>query len=449
MKEKWVYYCQECGQKHSKWQGKCQGCNAWNTLVEEKEIKLTQSILVSDSKPIPLNEIEPEKHKRLQCDLPELDSVLGGGLVPGAVVLLGGEPGVGKSTLLLQACAHYANQGLKVLYVSGEESSSQIALRAKRLGIQNDKIFILAETAWENIEAHLQEINPTVFIMDSVQTVYRSNIESPPGSITQLRECTFQIMNISKRKSLSTFLIGHVTKEGAIAGPKILEHMVDVVLYFESSTSQDFRLLRSIKNRFGSTNEVGVFQLQAEGLKCVANPSELFLSEKPKQLPGSVIVASIEGTRSILVEIQALASTSHLTMPRRTSLGLDSNRLSLLLAVLEKRGGYRLFDQDIFVNVAGGLRLTETAADLGIVAALISSYSNKAIDSSWGFFGEVGLGGEIRAVAKSLERLKEMKRIGLKHAFVPQRCVEESKKELPIEVTPVKHVQELIDKLFA
>lgn len=451
-KAKFTYACQQCGQTYSKWMGKCQECGEWNSIVEERAVEIPKhgaprSSIVERSEPLPISKIALEYIPRYVSDLSELDNVLGGGLVPGSVVLLGGEPGVGKSTILLQAADQYARSGKKVLYVSGEESASQIALRSNRLGVSTENLLVVSETVLENVIGHLDKHKPDLLILDSIQTVYSNELGSQPGSVGQLRECAYQLISLAKERNLATFLVGHVTKEGSIAGPKILEHMVDVVLYFEGTSSQTFRLLRSIKNRFGSTNEIGVFEIVSKGIKQVTNPSELFLSERPKTIPGSVIVASVEGTRPILVEVQALVSTSYLTMPRRTAIGIDNNRVSLLVAILEKRGGFRLYDQDVYVNLAGGLRITETAVDLGVAAALISSYTGKPVQQGTAFFGEVGLGGEIRSVPRAQIRVKEAERIGLKRAFVPVKTAKELEDTKGFELIPVDHVQELADKI--
>jgi DNA repair protein RadA/Sms len=451
MKAKTVFVCQQCGQKYSKWMGRCQECGAWNSVVEERAPAANASRRResdgASQDPQPISRIVAQNFTRYPSDLSELDNVLGGGLVPGSVVLLGGEPGVGKSTLLLQAADHYARSGKKVLYVSGEESTSQIALRSQRLGVESERLLVVSETALEPIRDHIEKIAPDLLILDSIQTIYSTELDSQPGSVGQLRECAFEIISLSKNRQMAAYLVGHVTKEGAIAGPKVLEHMVDVVLYFEGTSSQAFRLLRSIKNRFGSTNEIGVFEILSRGIRPVTNPSELFLSERPSRIPGSVIVASIEGSRSILVEVQALASQTPLAMPRRTSIGLDPNRVSLLVAILEKRGGFRFFDQDVYINVAGGLRLSEPAVDLGVVAALISSYTGKIIEQGTVFFGEVGLGGEIRSVPKAAERLKEAARIGMKRAYVPHKVATELEDYKSLELIPVDHIQELGDRL--
>ncbi len=450
MKEKFIYVCQQCGQQYSKWMGKCQECSAWNSVVEEREVapaNRTKPSLATGESPQPISEIVALNIPRLHSHIDELDNVLGGGLVPGSVVLLGGEPGIGKSTLLLQAADEYAKAHPKVLYVSGEESTGQIALRSTRLGVDCKQLLVVSETSLEQIQNYIEKTKPKILILDSVQTIYSSKLDSQPGSVGQLRECALQIISLAKSKNIATFLVGHVTKEGAIAGPKVLEHMVDVVLYFEGSASQNFRLLRSIKNRFGSTNEIGVFEMVGKGLRAVANPSELFLSERPMMIPGSVIVASIEGTRPLLIEVQALASPTSLAMPRRTAIGLDPNRVSLLVAILEKRGGFQLYDQDVYVNVAGGLRINEPAADLAVIAALISSYSNKPVSKDSLFFGEVGLGGEVRSVPQAALRLKEAERIGLKRAFIPKRAKDEIGEVKGIDLISVEHIQDLEDKL--
>ncbi|MBI4406231.1 MAG: DNA repair protein RadA [Deltaproteobacteria bacterium] len=448
MKEKWFFVCQQCGSRHSKWVGRCQECGEWNCVVEEREIAYStkrEAPSQSLSVPKPISELACETFTRVVSGLEEFDNILGGGLVPGSVILLGGEPGVGKSTLLLQAADHFAAHNKKILYVSGEESASQIALRAARLGIQQSNLFLVTETDLEIILSHVEKFSPDLLIVDSVQTVYSSQLESQPGSVGQLRNNAHQLISLAKSKTIASFLVGHVTKEGAIAGPKVLEHMVDVVLYFEGTSSQNYRLLRSIKNRFGSTNEVAVFEMGSDGMRGVRNPSEFFLSERPQNIPGSVIGGSLEGTRPILVEIQALVSPTSLSIPRRTSIGLDPNRVSLLVAILEKRGGFRLYDQDVYVNIAGGLRLTEPAMDLGVIAALISSHTGKAVPPDCVFFGEVGLGGEVRSIPKAEIRLKEAYRIGLRRAFVPKRVAKETKEKLPIELFPVEHVGELVD----
>ncbi len=396
--------------------------------------------------PRPITEISPEDFPRIKSDMLELDNVLGGGLVPGSVILLGGEPGIGKSTLLLQVSENYARRGIKVLYVTGEESMSQIALRSERVGVESDNLLVVSATDLETIQKHVDVVKPKILILDSIQTTYSSEIESQPGSVGQLRECTFRVVNWSKASNMATFLVGHVTKEGTIAGPKLLEHMVDAVLYFETTPSQSLRLLRSMKNRFGSTHEIGLFEMTGKGMREVTNPSELFLSERPEKSPGSAIVATLEGSRSILIEIQALVSQSSLPMPRRTTIGLDPNRVALLIAILEKRGGFRLFDQDIFVNVAGGIRVQETACDLGVAAALISSFRGAPMDEKTLFLGEIGLGGEIRSIPRAADRIKEAARIGFTRAVLPQRVVKELE-SAPLELIALENIQQLADKL--
>jgi DNA repair protein RadA/Sms len=333
------------------------------------------------------------------------------------------------------------------LYVSGEESVSQIALRAQRLGVKQNELLVMSETSLEKVYAQVEKLKPDMMILDSIQTIYSDQLESQPGSIGQLRECAFEIIQWSKTRGMATFLVGHVTKDGAIAGPKVLEHMVDVVLYFEGMAAQGFRLLRSIKNRFGSTNELGVFEILSQGLRPVTNPSELFLAERSTQIPGSVIVASLEGNRPLLLEVQALVTGTYLNIPRRTAIGLDANRVSLLVAILEKRGGLRMHDQDIYVNVAGGLRINETAIDLGVTAAMLSSFAGRRVEGQCVFFGEVGLGGEVRAVPQATERIKEAKRIGLKRAYLSSKSAKGMKDLGDFELIPIDHVQELASKI--
>lgn len=451
MAQKYIYACQSCGQKFSKWMGRCSTCGEWNSVSEERAPLPSARKNVrgknASPPPQPIASVSAENVTRWPTDISELDRVLGGGLVPGSAVLIGGEPGVGKSTLLLQCADRYAQMGHRVLYVTGEESISQIAMRAARLDVTHESLLVYAETDLTAILEQVEETKPQVLIVDSIQTMAASELESQPGSVGQIRECAIQITSFTKARSMASFLVGHVTKEGSIAGPKILEHMVDVVLYFEGTSSQSLRMLRSIKNRYGSTNEVGVFDIQSTGLREVTNPSELFLSERAQEIPGSVIVPSVEGTRALLVEVQALASPTPLANPRRTAIGLDSNRISLLVAILEKRGGFRLFDQDIYVNVAGGLRLSEPASDLGVLAALISSYTGKTIPNDSIFFGEVGLGGEVRGVPRAADRLREAARLGLRRAFLPKKVVDELKSVEGISLEPIAHVQELSDFL--
>lgn len=428
--------------------GRCPDCGTWNSLVEERDSRQATAKrsgqTARDSAPIPIGEVAAEQVARWKTALSEWDNVLGGGLVPGSVLLLGGEPGIGKSTLLLQAGELYAKAGLKVLYASGEESPSQIALRAGRLGVGSDGLFLLAETDFDAIDRAIDSVKPDLLVIDSIQTVYSPQLESQPGSVGQLRECSYRLIGRAKESGMASVLVGHVTKEGSIAGPKVLEHMVDVVLYFEGTSNHTFRLLRAMKNRFGSTNELGVFEMTGKGMQEVTNPSELFLSERSDIVPGSAIVAAVEGTRPILVEAQALVSKTPLAIPRRTAIGMDPNRLALMVAILEKRGGFQFFDQDIYVNIVGGLRLTEPAVDLGILAALLSSYSGKPIEKDTAFAGEVGLGGEIRSVPRIECRIREASRVGMKRMFVPKRVAAELS-DPSLKLIGLEHVGELTD----
>ena len=416
-------------------------------MVEEKTAVKAKSASPSTKKntPRPIDEIGAETEDRIPSDISELDGVLGGGLVAGSVLLLGGEPGIGKSTLLLMAAHHYSKSTGIVLYVSAEESESQIALRAERLGVQSKSLFLVSENSIQAIMEHIDALQPKILIIDSIQTVQSAELESQAGTVGQLRECTFALANLSKARGISTFLVGHVTKEGNIAGPKLLEHMVDVVLYFESSTSHSLRLLRSMKNRFGSTHEVGVFEMCSEGLRQITNPSSLFLSEHNNGSPGSVITANLEGSRPLLLEVQSLVCTSYLPVPRRTSIGIDPNRVTLMAAILEKRGGFHLSDQDIYVNLAGGIKVHETATDLAVAAAMISSIANRPIDAESVFFGEIGLGGEVRSIPKVDIRLNEAKRLGFKTVYLPAKSVESIQAPPGLKLVPIKHIQQLND----
>jgi DNA repair protein RadA/Sms len=422
-KVKVVYCCQNCGSQSPKWLGKCPDCNQWNTLVEEKFERSShprdEFNLGTKESPASIAEISTAEAGRALSGIGEFDRVLGGGLVPGSVTLIGGDPGIGKSTLLLQAFAALSQSGLSCLYVSGEESPRQIKMRAERLGIVSPKLLILSETSLERILEQVKKNKPDVLVIDSIQTIFTSTLPSAPGSIGQVRESSGLIITLAKKSGLSTFLIGHVTKDGSLAGPRVLEHMVDTVLYFEGDRGHNFRILRAIKNRFGSTNEIGVFEMKEGGLREVSNPSELFLMERPLHAPGSVVICSMEGTRPILVELQALVSPSFLAVPRRTTIGVDHNRVALLVAVLEKKMGVNLFNQDVFVNVAGGVQVEEPAVDLGIVAAIASSYQEKAVDAKTVIFGEVGLAGEIRAIAQAEARVKEAGKLGFERCILP------------------------------
>jgi DNA repair protein RadA/Sms len=422
-KPKIVYSCQGCGYQSPKWMGKCPDCNQWNTFAEEKYEKAAyprgELSLGTKETPASIHEINTSEEDRILSGIGEFDRVLGGGLVAGSVILIGGDPGIGKSTLLLQAFAAVSRKGLTCLYVSGEESQRQIKIRAERLGIAAPNLLILSETALERIIEQVKKIKPGLLVIDSIQTIFTSTIPSAPGSIAQVRESSGSIIVLAKKTGLTTFLIGHVTKDGAIAGPRVLEHMVDTVLYFEGERGHSFRILRAVKNRFGSTNEIGVFEMKEAGLKEVTNPSEIFLMERPLEVPGSAVVCSMEGTRPILVELQALVSRSFLAVPRRTTIGVDHNRVALLVAVLEKKMGAQLFNQDIFVNVAGGVHVDEPAVDLGIIAAVASSHKEKNIDPRTVFFGEVGLAGEIRGISQAEARVKEAGKLGFERCILP------------------------------
>ena len=422
-KVKIVFACQSCGYQSPRWLGRCPDCNQWNSLVEEREQPVAhpraELSLGSREDPAPIHAITSAEKDRVRCGIGEFDRVLGGGLVGGSVILIGGDPGIGKSTLLLQAFAAISQTGLKCLYVSGEESQAQIKIRAERLGISAPNLLVLSETSLERILDQVKKQKPAVLVIDSIQTIFTSSLPSAPGSVAQVRETSGSIIVSAKKTGLTTFLIGHVTKDGAIAGPRVLEHMVDTVLYFEGERGHNFRILRAVKNRFGSTNEIGVFEMKEAGLMEVTNPSEIFLMERPLQVPGSAVICSMEGTRPILIELQALVSRSYLAVPRRTTIGVDHNRVALLVAVLEKKMGAKLFDQDIFVNVAGGVHVDEPAVDLGIVIAIASSAREAVIDAKTVFLGEVGLAGEIRGISQTEARIKEAGKLGFERCILP------------------------------
>jgi DNA repair protein RadA/Sms len=423
-KAKSIYTCTECGGQTVKWQGQCPHCTAWNTLVESvAEVAASGSnrfnALAGVGKPQLLSEVEAHEESRVPTGIGEFDRVLGGGLVPGAVVLLGGDPGIGKSTLLLQAlCTMGGAQ--KMLYVSGEESPQQIALRAKRLALDASSLHLLPEINLEKIQAHLHAEKPAVVVIDSIQTVYSEQLTSAPGSVAQVRECAAQLTRIAKRDGITIIFVGHVTKEGALAGPRVLEHIVDTVLYFEGDTHSSFRLIRAIKNRFGAVNELGVFAMTEKGLKGVANPSALFLSQHREPVAGSCVLVTQEGTRPLLIEIQALVDDAHAANPRRLGVGLEQNRLALLLAVLHRHAGIACFDQDVFVNAVGGMKISEPAADLAVLMAIVSSLTNRPLPAKLAVFGEVGLAGEVRPVQRGQERLKEAAKLGFTHALIPE-----------------------------
>jgi len=450
MKQKSLYTCQSCGYQSPKWLGKCPDCNQWDSLVEE-QVTLTRKggkPLPAPAAVLPLHEVDLKADSRLSCGIGELDRVLGGGVVPGSLCLIGGDPGIGKSTLLLQAADRLATHG-PVLYVTAEESARQVRLRGERLGAQADKLLLLAETALEAIFDRVREVKPTFLVIDSIQTIFTAALESAPGSVSQVRECAGRLMHLAKKEGVSTFLVGHVTKDGAIAGPRMLEHMVDTVLYFEGDAGHPYRILRAVKNRFGSTNEIGVFSMGEGGLAEVPNPSELFLAERPQDAAGSVVVPSLEGSRPILVELQALVSGASFGTPRRTTMGVDHNRSALLVAVLEKKVGLSLLAQDIFLNVAGGVRLDEPAIDLGIVAALASSHLNRPVPARTLLFGEVGLTGEVRAVAQPELRVNEAARLGFDRCFLPQGNLKGLKTPPGIVLIGVRSVDEMLRAVFS
>lgn len=453
-KQKTVWYCSECGNKESKWQGQCPVCSKWNSFQEELIItnapKRFEAQSTAPSRPYKLKEINLQETPRILTRIAEFDRLIGGGVVKGSLTLVGGDPGVGKSTLLLQLSNALAKQGLTILYVCGEESIEQTSLRAKRLGIDTDNLLLLSETNFTYIKAQIDQIKPDALIIDSIQIVYKSDLTSAPGSVTQVRETTTEFMHIAKGQGIATFLIGHVTKSGEIAGPRVLEHLVDTVLYFEGDKQLNYRMIRVVKNRFGPTDEIAVFQMQSQGLVEVPNPSEIFLEERRKELSGSVIIPTIEGTRPILVEVQALVTQTFFPTPSRRCTGLDQNRLALLLAVLEKRMGYQLHKCDVFVSVAGGLRIIEPGIDLGILLAAASSMRNRRIDPDTTVVGEVGLGGEIRTVHRLESRLKEAIHMGFKRCLIPKRNLRGIHDEMhkQIHVHGIEMVEEAIDAVI-
>ena len=426
---KTVYTCQTCGYETPKWMGKCPDCGEWHTFVEEAKPSkgapgFAGKAAVASAEVIAVSAIDSQNESRILTGIKELDRVLGGGLVQGTLILIGGDPGIGKSTLMLQALHGLSQEGQKVLYVSGEESVRQLGLRSKRLSTLSADILAVSEIEIDAILAIVEKIRPGVIVIDSIQTMYSANLTSAPGSVSQVRETAMRLMLMAKHKGIPTFLVGHVTKDGAIAGPRLLEHMVDTVLYFEGDRNHVFRILRAVKNRFGSTNEIGVFEMKENGLNEVANPSAIFLSERPEASPGSVVTSSMEGTRPILVELQALASSTNLGTPRRTILGLDQNRVALLVAVMEKKLGMHLLGHDIFMNVAGGVRIDEPGVDLGIVSAIASSFLDQPIMEGTAVVGEVGLTGEVRAVGQIETRAAEMKKMGFTRCLVPRNNLE-------------------------
>lgn len=419
-----VFFCQECGYESAKWMGQCPGCRAWNSFVEEpveKGSRKSQSRSLGNGvKPVALDEIQWSETERYSSGMAELDRVLGGGIVPGSLVLVGGDPGIGKSTILLQVCRNLAAAGIQTLYVSGEESLRQIKMRAGRIGTFTSDVKFLCETDLSEIQDAIKKEKPKIVVIDSIQTMCSEDISSAPGSVSQVRESTAVLMQLAKRQGVMIFIVGHVTKEGTVAGPRVLEHMVDTVLYFEGDRHAAYRILRGVKNRFGSTNEIGVFEMREDGLAEVENPSEYMLSGRPENASGSVVACSMEGTRPILMEIQSLVSRTSFGIPRRTAAGTDTNRVNLLLAVLEKRLNMPLSTCDAYINIAGGIRMTEPAIDLAIVLAVISSYQEQPIDEKTIVFGEVGLSGEVRAVSMARQRVLEAKKLGFKRVILPK-----------------------------
>jgi DNA repair protein RadA/Sms len=453
MKKETLFVCQNCGHSTGKWLGKCPECGEWNSLVEEKSQPTRRSgvrngFKLRDISAVPFTEIESQDDVRIPSGVTEFDRVLGGGIVPGTLVLIGGDPGIGKSTLLLQVADRLSAAGALVLYISGEESERQIKLRGERLAVEAKNVFILPETNLENISNEIERLKPGAIIVDSIQTVFSSAIESAPGSVSQVREVAHQFLLLAKNRGIPIFLIGHITKEGSIAGPKVLEHIVDTVLYFEGERHHNHRIVRAVKNRFGAANEVGVFEMTGTGLMPVANPSQMFLQERPQNVAGSIVTACMEGTRPLLVEIQALVSGTKYGTGRRMTQGLDQNRVALMIAMLEKRAGLQLTGDDVFVNIAGGLEVDEPAVDLGVVTAIVSSFKNLTIDPHTAVFGEIGLTGEVRGAMQASVRAREAQALGFKKIVLPASNVAGLERLLGVRVVGVKSVDEALDELF-
>jgi len=447
--KKTVFFCQNCGHEESKWLGQCPACKEWNTFVEER-ITVSKTAAVKERnevKLVPLSQVKTQDQERISTNIEELDRVLGGGIVPGSLILVGGDPGIGKSTLLLQMCRELAQTEKKVLYISGEESLRQIKLRAQRMGEFTDHLLLFCETNLELIKNVIEKEKPETVIIDSIQTMYSEEVGSAPGSVSQVREATNTLMQLAKGLCITIFIVGHVTKEGTVAGPRVLEHMVDTVLYFEGDRHASYRILRGVKNRFGSTNEIGVFEMRQNGLREVKNPSEFMLDGRPENASGSVVACSMEGTRPILLEIQALVCESNFGMPRRTAAGTDYNRVNLLMAVLEKRIGYRLGNHDAYVNIAGGIKINEPAVDLGIVMAIVSSYRNRPLDAKTIVFGEVGLSGEVRAVNMPEQRVTEAKKLGFSVCIMPAVSLDSVKNITGIKILGVQTINDAIQLL--
>jgi len=445
-KEKQVFFCKECGYESAKWLGQCPGCQSWNTFVEEK-IKVgahKTSVKKDVVAPTSILKATTADESRIKTEIKELDRVLGGGIVKGSLVLVGGDPGIGKSTILLQMCRNLVHSGVETLYVSGEESAGQIKMRAERLGTFDKDMTLLCDNDMDNISTVIQKSSASVVVIDSIQTVALDEISSAPGTVSQVREVTARLMQLSKQNNVAIFIVGHVTKEGTVAGPRTLEHMVDSVLYFEGDKNNGFRILRGVKNRFGSTNEIGVFNMTDKGLEEVDNPSQMMLNGRPEGVSGSVVVSSLEGSRSILVELQALVCQTNFNMPRRTSVGVDFNRVNLIMAVMEKRAGMNLWGFDAYVSIAGGMRINDPAIDLGIACAIASSMRNKPVDENTMIIGEIGLAGEIRGVSNIMQRVKEADKLGFKQCIIPASNYDAAMDKLDIKVTKVANIVEAL-----
>ncbi len=450
-----IFYCQHCGYESSKWMGQCPGCKEWNSLVEETVdkavLKNAGGVLkktTERAEPCVLSEVAIQEENKMLTGIGELDRVLGGGIVQGSLTLVGGDPGIGKSTLLLQVCRNLSCAGHKVLYISGEESQVQIKMRADRIGAFTEQMLLLCETSLDTIAEVIRQKKPELVVIDSIQTMYNDSVTAAPGSVSQVRESTGIFLQLAKGLGVSIFIVGHVTKEGTVAGPRVLEHMVDTVLYFEGDRHASYRILRGVKNRFGSTNEIGVFEMRESGLVEVANPSEYMLNGRPGQASGSIVACSMEGTRPLLIEIQALVCHSNFGIPRRQTTGTDFNRVNLLMAVLEKRSGVQLSGCDAYVNITGGMKIMEPAIDLGIVLAILSSFRNTALDTKLVAFGEVGLGGEVRAVSMAQQRVAEAEKLGFTTCIVPKVCAKDCSRNNGIKVIGVNNIQEAIDVLL-
>ena len=442
-KEKQIFFCKECGYESAKWQGQCPGCHAWNTFVVKGAVKQPKDAV----SPMGILQVTTAEESRVQTGMRELDRVLGGGIVKGSLVLVGGDPGIGKSTILLQMCRNLVHQNVNVLYASGEESLSQIKMRAERIGVFEKDMLLLCDNDMDNIERVITKSNASVVIIDSIQTMVVEEVGTAPGTVTQVREVTARLMQVAKQYGIAIFIVGHVTKEGNVAGPRTLEHMVDSVLYFEGDRNHGFRILRGVKNRFGSTNEIGVFTMTEKGLEEVDNPSQALLNGRPQSVSGSVVVSSLEGTRPILVELQALVCQTNFNMPRRTSVGIDYNRVNLILAVMEKRVGMNLWGYDAYVNIAGGMKVNDTAVDLGVAFAIASSMNNKVVPSDTMIIGEIGLAGEIRGVTNVLQRVKEADKMGFATCIIPKSNYDKAMDKFNVKILCVSTLVEALSLL--